>query len=100
MMVYPTLPSLTPSGRPPTVTVCATFQSLGVNVIDDTKAKPSVASPEDTAMVTSSVGCVPSTTVKLAVPPSSVVDSPATGVTAMEGATAAAATLRANSEVL
>ena len=47
---------------------------------------PSVVSLELSAIVTSAVGCVLSTTVKVAVPPASVVVSPAVGVTVIPDA--------------
>ena len=56
-----------------TVTVCAVFQFAAVNVTDAGATVPSVVSSEESAIVTSAVGSVFSTTVKVAVPPDSVV---------------------------
>ena len=70
---------------PVTVTVCATFQFAVVKVRLAGLTVPSVVSLELSAIVTSAVGCVLSTTVKVAVPPASVVVRPAVGVTVMPG---------------
>ena len=82
------------------VTICATFQSVLVNVSTPGATVPSVVSLEVSAMVTLAVGAVLSTTAKVAVPPSSVVLSPEIGVTEMPGPTAVATTLSENSDVL
>ena len=71
------------SSTPVTVTVCAVFQLAGVNVSDAGATVPSVRSQELSPTVTSAVGWVLSTTVNVAVPPASVVTSPATGFTVM-----------------
>ena len=63
-----------------TVTVCATFQFAVVKVTL-AGTVPSVGSLELSPIVTSAVGCDVSTTVKVAVPPASVVVSPEIGVT-------------------
>src|SRR6185369_9318307 len=76
-------PSSTRSSTPVTVTVCGTFQSAAVNVRFAAETLPSVVSLEATGMTTSTVGWLVRTTVKLAVPPASVVPRPATGVTVM-----------------
>ena len=52
-----------------------------VNVSDAGAAPPSVASELDSPIVTSAVGWLASTTVNVAVPPASVVTSPAVGLT-------------------
>ena len=62
---------------PVTVTVCATFQFAVVKVRLAGLTVPSVVSLELSAIVTSAVGWVLSTTVNVAVPPASVVVSPA-----------------------
>jgi hypothetical protein len=72
-------PSSTRSSTPVTVTVCGTFQSAAVNVRLAAETVPSVVSLEATGMTTSAVGSLVRTTVKLAVPPASVVPRPATG---------------------
>ena len=66
---------------PVTVTVWATFQFAAVNVRLAGETVPSAALLLESAIVTSAVGCAFITTVKLALPPASVVVSPATGVT-------------------
>ena len=58
------------------VTVCALFQSAVVKVRLAGLTVPSVVSLLDSAIVTVAGGCVFRTTVKLAVPPLSVVTSP------------------------
>ena len=68
-----------------TVTVCAVFQLAVVKVRLAGETVPSVVSLELSAIVTSAVGCVLSTTVKVAVPPASVVVSPVVGVTVIPG---------------
>ena len=57
------------------------FQFAVVNVRLAGPTVPSVVSLELSAIVTSAVGCVFSTTVNVAVPPASVVVRPAVGVT-------------------
>ena len=69
-----------------TVTVWATLQLAAVNVRLDAETVPSVGLLLDTGMTTSAVGWVLSCTVKLAVPPLSVVTRPAVGVTVMPAA--------------
>src|SRR5512132_2429522 len=76
-------PSSTASSTPVAVIVCGTLQSPAVNVIEAGATVPSVRSELLTPIVTSAVGWVFSTIVKLAVPPASVVTSPATGATVM-----------------
>ena len=66
-----------------TVTVCGTFQLAAVKVRLAGATVPSVVSLEVRPMVTSAVGWVLSTTVKVAVPPASVVVRPEVGVTVM-----------------
>ena len=61
-------------------------QFAAVNVRLAGATVPSVGSLELSAIVTSAVGCVVSTTVKVAVPPASVVVRPVVGVTVMPGA--------------
>ena len=78
-------PSSRLSSTPVTVTVCAVFQFAAVNVSDAGLTVPSVVSFELSPIVTSAVGCASSTTVKVAVPPASVVVSPLVGVTVMPG---------------
>ena len=68
---------------PVTVTVCGTFQFALVKVRLAGLTVPSVVSLELRPIVTSAVGCVFSTTVKVAVPPASVVVRPDVGVTVM-----------------
>ena len=68
-----------------TVTVCGAFQLAAVNVRLAGATVPSVVSLELSAIVTSAVGCAVSTTVKVAVPPASVVVRPEVGVTVMPG---------------
>ena len=46
---------------------------------------PSVVSLEESAIVTSAVGCVVSTTVNVSLPPLSVVSNPAVGLTVIAG---------------
>ncbi len=69
-----------------TVTVCAVFQLAGVKVRLVGETVPSVVSLLDSAMLTLALGWVPSTTVKVAVPPASVVIRPMVGLTVMPGA--------------
>jgi hypothetical protein len=64
-----------------TVTVCGVFQLADVKVKLAGATVPSVASLELSPIVTSAVGCVLSTTVKLAVPPASLVTRPEVGLT-------------------
>src|SRR5437879_6187166 len=71
---------------PVTITVCATFQFADVKVSDAGATVPSVGSLDDKGIVTFAVGCVLSTTVKVAAPPASVVTRPATGATVMPAA--------------
>ena len=66
-----------------TVTVCAMFQLATVKVRLAGVAVPSVVSLLDRAMLTSALGWLLSTTVKLAVPPASVVVRPLVGTTVM-----------------
>ena len=71
------------SSTPVTVTVCAMFQFTLVNVRLAGATTPSAGALELSAMVTSAVGWLVSTTVNVAVPPASVVVRPAIGVTVM-----------------
>ncbi len=77
------LPSITASSTPVTVTVCAVFQSAEVKVSGVGLTVPSVGSLLLRARVTSALGWVVSTTVKVAVPPDSVVTKPLVGLTVM-----------------
>src|SRR5207244_1005091 len=63
------------------VIVWGTFQSAAVNVNDEVETVPSAGLLLLTPIVTAPVGWLVSTTVKLALPPASVVTSPAVGVT-------------------
>ena len=74
------------SSTPVTVTVCAMFQLAAVKIRLAGETVPSVVSLLDSAMLTSALGWVSSTTVKLAVPPASVVIRPLVGLTLMPGA--------------
>ena len=65
------------------MTVCALLQFEVVNVRLDTRRTPSAVLLLDTGMTTSAVGWLLSRTVKLAVPPASVVTRPAVGLTVM-----------------
>ena len=69
-----------------TVTVCGVFQLAVVKVTDAGLTVPSVVSLELSPTVTLAVGCEARTTVKVAVPPASVVVSPEVGVTVMPAA--------------
>ena len=73
------MPSSRTSSTPVTVTVCGAFQLAAVKVRLAGATVPSVVSLEDRPMVTSAVGWVLSTTVKVAVPPASVVVRPEVG---------------------
>src|SRR3954464_14298333 len=74
-------PSSTKSSAPVTVTVCATFQFAAVNVSDDAETVPSAVLLLEIGTTTFARGWLVSTTVKLAVPPASVVDNPLVGET-------------------
>ena len=76
-------PSSAKSSTPVTVTVRGVFQLPVVNVRLAGLTVPSVVSLEVRPMVTSAVGCDANTTVKVAVPPASVVVRPKVGVTVM-----------------
>ncbi len=80
-IVYAIVPSTIVSSTPVTVTVCAEFQFAAVNINDVGATVPSAVLSEESAIVTSAVGSVLSTTVKVAVPPASVVLNPDVGVT-------------------
>ena len=80
-MEYAMVPSTTKSSTPVTVTVCAIFQFAAVNVSAAGKTVPSVASLDESGIVTSAVGWLVRTTVNVAVPPISVVVRPDVGVT-------------------
>ena len=67
------------SFTPVTVIVRATFQLTEVNVTLAGATVPSLTSSLESAIVTSAVGWLPSTTVNVAVPPASVVIRPASG---------------------
>ena len=71
------------SETPVTVIVCGVFQLALVKVTLAALTVPSVGSFEIKPIVTSAVGCEFSTTVKVAVPPASVVVKPDVGVTVM-----------------
>ena len=75
-------PSTTASLTPVTVTVCGTFQLTFVKVRLAGLTVPSAALLELSAIVTSAVGWLVSTTVNVAVPPASVV-GPEIGETVM-----------------
>ena len=77
------LPSSRKSSTPVTVTVWAVFQVAGVNVTLAGATAPSVTSVVASPMLTLAAGWLFSTTVKVAVPPASVVTRPRVGVTAM-----------------
>ena len=66
-----------------TVTVCAVLQLAAVKVRLAGETVPSVVSLQDRAIVTSAVGWLSSMTVKVAVPPASVVIRPLVGLTVM-----------------
>ena len=68
-----------------TVTVCAVLQLAGVKVRLVGETVPSVVSLLDRSMLTLALGWVPSTTVKVALPPASVVTRPLLGLTVMPG---------------
>ena len=74
------------SSTPVTVTVCGVLQLPVVKVRVAGATVPSVVSLELRPMVTSAVGCEARTTVKVAVPPASVVVRPLVGVTVMPAA--------------
>ncbi len=69
------------SSTPVTVTVWGRFQLAAVKVRAAGETEPSVVRFEARAMETLAVGWELSTTVKVAVPPASVVRSPEVGVT-------------------
>src|SRR5207249_1413510 len=81
MMLYGWLPSRTASLTPVTVRPWGVFQFAVVNVTDAGDTVPSVVSLLEIGTVTVAVGCEVSTTVKVAVPPLSVVVRPAVGFT-------------------
>src|SRR6185503_4381677 len=83
-------PSATASSAPVTVTVCGSFQSAAVNVRFEPESVPSAVLLEATGITTSAVGSLLSTTLKLAVPPASVVARPETGMTSMPAASSSA----------
>ena len=74
-------PSSTKSSTPVRVTVWAVFQLAVVNVKLAGETVPSAVLLDERPRVTLAVGCELSTTVKVAVPPASVVVSPDVGVT-------------------
>src|SRR5438132_650225 len=74
-------PSFRKSSTPVTVTVCAAFQSAGVNVTDDPDTVPSVGSSLETGTTTFATGWLVRTTVNVGAPPASVVSRPSAGVT-------------------
>src|SRR5437667_12138491 len=78
-------PSARGSFTPVTTTVCGVSQLAGVKVRLDAETVPSVRSELDRLIETLAVGALFSTTVKLAVPPASVVDRPDVGVTVTPG---------------
>ena len=79
------MPSAIASSTPVTVTVCAAFQFTLVNVSDVGETVPSLASLDDSAIVTLADGWLLSTTVNVAGPPASVV-GPLGGETVMPAA--------------
>ena len=80
------LPSIKLSSTPVTVTVCGVLQLAVVKVRLPVDSVPSLLSEELRAIVTLAVGALSSTTLKLAVPPASVVVRPLVGVTVMPAA--------------
>src|SRR5947208_1028530 len=76
-------PSTIESHCPVIVTVWGMYQLLGVKVRLDRSIVPSVVSLDDRPMVTLAVGGVFRTTVKVAVPPASVVVRVVEGLTLM-----------------
>ena len=74
------MPSISLSSAPVTVTVWALFQLAGVKVRLAGETVPSVISLLATGIVTFAVGWLLSTTVKVAVPPDSVVVRPLVGL--------------------
>ena len=93
------MPSTTASFTPVTVTVWSTFQFTLVKTRLVGVTVPSVVLLELSAIVTSAVGWDVSTTVKVVVPPASVVVSPDVGVTVMP-ATSSSVLLTATSAAL
>src|ERR1044072_4741154 len=79
------LPSWTWSSTPVTVTVWATFQLAVRNVRLAVENVASAGSLLATGIATLAVGWLLRRTVKLAVPPASVVTRPVVGVTVMAG---------------
>ncbi len=75
------LPSCTWSSTPVTVTVWATFQFTAVNVRLGVETVPSAGLLLATGITTFAVGWLSRRTVNVAVPPPSVVTSPAVGAT-------------------
>src|SRR5436190_462727 len=75
------LPSWIRSERKGVVKGRAVFQFAVVNVSEDGATVPSVRSLDDNPIVTFAAGWVVKTTVNVAVPPASVVVSPAVGFT-------------------
>ena len=84
-MVYAWFLSVKLSSTPVTVTVCGVFQFAGVKVRLTGETVPSLVLLDDKSMVTSAVGSVLSTTVKVSVPPASVVVRPEMGFTVIPG---------------
>ena len=82
-MVYGASPSSTSSLTPVTVTVCGVLQFAGVNVRLPGEATPSLRLLEETGIVTLAEGADSSTTVKVALPPASVVVKREVGLTVM-----------------
>lgn len=72
---------MTPSATPVTVIVCRTFQLPEVKVRLAGETVPALELLEESPTVTSVVGWEVRTTLKVAVPPDSVVTSPVVGVT-------------------
>src|SRR5690554_191729 len=85
MIVYTTSPSTTLSSTPVTVMVCGSSQFVVVKISNDGLTVPSLVSLLERVINTSSVGWLFSTTVNWAVPPASVVTSPAVGLTVIPG---------------
>ncbi len=81
------------------VTVWAVSQLAGVNVRLVVEIVPSVVSLEEIAIVTFAVGWLSRTTVKVSVPPASVVTSPLVGETVIPAALASSSVFVAETSV-
>ena len=80
-------PSSTKSSTPVSVTVWAVFQLAELNVRLAGETVPSAVLLDERPIVTFAFGCELSTTVKVAVPPASVVVRPDVGVIVKPGST-------------